>query len=549
LRRLARDDSGQALAMGVFLLLLLALGMYMVATFGKHVKEKQHVQTTADALAISLATLEAESFNYIAFANRAQAAHYVTLLNLQGYVSFFSSMEHTVLVSVAICNSAAKICQAVELAGYTCGIPSATLAQAADRLFDLYRNVLRPSVDTLDQALGSTLTSRLEDLNKTLWITEMIVASVVDAHLATGGRELFHSITRDNDPSWSATTAGLAINEVLALRNHTAYLKAFDGVGGAPFKGSALDPSAYDSSDRDVQRAQRIMTEIVNATRYDRSLTARTIPFADKLGIAGLLDALRGLQKVPFLGSLLGRFGGESKLVGVQPPSDEVKIETIFRSASNDSKLTRGQFAASEDEWLWGRGSVWVKAANGGSAFRHCRAEKVETKPINPVKLGAHGVEPGLYNCETSRTNDANHDYRGISPFMLYNAGLDKSPGQRGEAFRQPDVYVWLQKSQAQVGFEKTVAFTWKTKKGEESIDTTIARSSGAFGIAELKGVHAFARAQAYYHRPGNWEEPPNLFNPYWRARLAPVVEGPSLSSGDLFDNLGDFAAANMVFH
>ena len=34
------------------------------------------------------------------------------------------------------------------------------------------------------------------------------------------------------------------------------------------------------------------------------------------------------------------------------------------------------------------------------------------------------------------------------------------------------------------------------------------------------------ARGQAYYHRPDgsvNWKEHPNFFNPYWRARLAPV--------------------------
>ena len=27
----------------------------------------------------------------------------------------------------------------------------------------------------------------------------------------------------------------------------------------------------------------------------------------------------------------------------------------------------------------------------------------------------------------------------------------------------------------------------------------------------------------AYYHRPGLWTEHPNFFNPFWRARLAPI--------------------------
>ena len=39
-------------------------------------------------------------------------------------------------------------------------------------------------------------------------------------------------------------------------------------------------------------------------------------------------------------------------------------------------------------------------------------------------------------------------------------------------------------------------------------------------------GLNALARGQVYYHRPGNWAEQPNFFNPYWRPRLAPVLQG-----------------------
>jgi hypothetical protein len=39
-------------------------------------------------------------------------------------------------------------------------------------------------------------------------------------------------------------------------------------------------------------------------------------------------------------------------------------------------------------------------------------------------------------------------------------------------------------------------------------------------------GMVALARGQAYYHRPGNWTEQPNFFNPYWRPRLASVSQG-----------------------
>lgn len=54
--------------------------------------------------------------------------------------------------------------------------------------------------------------------------------------------------------------------------------------------------------------------------------------------------------------------------------------------------------------------------------------------------------------------------------------------------------------------------------------------------IFSIKGMHAWARAQAYYHRPGTWTEPPNMFNPFWRPKLSPMA--PYLV-GDTLDELG----------
>jgi len=44
----------------------------------------------------------------------------------------------------------------------------------------------------------------------------------------------------------------------------------------------------------------------------------------------------------------------------------------------------------------------------------------------------------------------------------------------------------------------------------------------------------AYAQGLAYYHRPGDWQEPPNFYNPFWRAKLHPVM-----SKGDLAELMG----------
>ena len=58
------------------------------------------------------------------------------------------------------------------------------------------------------------------------------------------------------------------------------------------------------------------------------------------------------------------------------------------------------------------------------------------------------------------------------------------------------------------------------------------------------------ARAMVYYHRPGNWKEHPNFFNPFWRAKLAPVghkLTGPL--SGLFGGNLNTFLNESLVTH
>jgi hypothetical protein len=47
--------------------------------------------------------------------------------------------------------------------------------------------------------------------------------------------------------------------------------------------------------------------------------------------------------------------------------------------------------------------------------------------------------------------------------------------------------------------------------------------SKAGVDLGLLEGLNGWARAQVYYHRPGFWSEPPNLFNPFWRAKLAPI--------------------------
>ena len=68
---------------------------------------------------------------------------------------------------------------------------------------------------------------------------------------------------------------------------------------------------------------------------------------------------------------------------------------------------------------------------------------------------------------------------------------------------------------------------TFSFGKSPETLDLESDREELTLGGLGLgAGMNVISRGQTYYHRPGNWTEQPNFFNPYWRPRLAAVWQG-----------------------
>ena len=131
-----------------------------------------------------------------------------------------------------------------------------------------------------------------------------------------------------------------------------------------------------------------------------------------------------------------------------------------------------------------------------------------------------------------------NPDYRffWLSPYVYFSprASNKASLGSPGN-FGQPDVLVGLALEGRDYNREGRAATTYGRRfswgggaagKGATDFSYTNADWPRAPGVQVLhKGFNAFSAAQAYYHRPGDWKEQPNFFNPLWGARLMPVTE------------------------
>src|SRR5262249_29221397 len=140
-------------------------------------------------------------------------------------------------------------------------------------------------------------------------------------------------------------------------------------------------------------------------------------------------------------------------------------------------------------------------------------------------------------------TDEGGHPWQGITPYMTFASRADFASGQN-----QPDVWVAIEAPRSAA----------RGKVGGSAVDVQVDTPTG-FAAARsadaadriVDGMAAVARAAASRHRPGNWHEHPNFWNPFWRAKLAPIEPGleriPAL--GQLLGKLPGGLAARTVTH
>ena len=127
-----------------------------------------------------------------------------------------------------------------------------------------------------------------------------------------------------------------------------------------------------------------------------------------------------------------------------------------------------------------------------------------------------------------------------MAPYVYFAPRARAAPAPGPSAplgnFAQPDVLVGLALPARQLQVDGGVTrkrFSWSGRRaGSASVDFRFTEADGPRipGLPEplqalQPGLNAFAAAQACYHRPGDWREVPNFFNPLWGARLMPIAE------------------------
>jgi hypothetical protein len=476
------------------------------------------------------------------------------------------------------------VCAAARAAPYVGSILAvvSTLIEVYRSVLIVYQRALR--ISHADELIGKEIIPAHLLLNRAMSGISAATAIASLADIQSGGNRIARENDPDIQPGSFSTVFG-ALNSCLFYRAH--YRETADPLPRFFSRSSSLDPSATGRIDRvarakrvmaQAANASRYGCDASGGSCPESFVTSRKLD--DLAAASGWLAPLRAVSiAVEKYGQTrLMTFDSERQL-GVS--KNRIRIEQDTPQVPS-GKLAQGDVLAADDLYrfnvlaTWGdhrlgRGrreqdfvralttSIWAmseKQARGGIHWRvsypgYPQGEGQVDPRGNEAEMGVTSEGSilgvlGIYRANVRGIHDGNHPWEGIAPFPHFEAGkfmsnclspaaaaADLREASSADDFNQPSVWVSFHKGAGDMlnrndasgaGSNQpallNAAGTLKSTLGSERLVMSASRVSFPGFPA---GINAIARAQVYYHRPGNWREQPNFFNPYWRPRLAAI--------------------------
>lgn len=489
--RFAQDEDGQAIVLAAVGMLVMAMAVLMTAFWGYAVYEKIRLQNNADSTAYSLAVMEARVLNYIAYLNRAMIANYVRMIALQSLLSYLTWVE-AALATLHDMNYNIYAMSCMCACGCSCSHaccnplcfshPNLTISQT---LYPLVTSMSQ-LVDQFDRLISprSGFIGILQTQNEALGTAQSMLKSAVYLMTLSFNEEFTRK--NDNELNWNV------MSFISPLINGVVWNKA-------------TRPMVFSQPE---SKDKRYMAEMVNASRYDSAQTKR-----EAVAFGGLdIGAIGG-----------GEHKGQTKLIDSTFMSGDPE-QDIHGTQYMKSDLADGGTLAAFDKQPFTIGapcinSIDVYVWDANQMGEHKRLSRFQ-KYKSCVGCGCIPASDGGRTGRTTRIevdySDQNHrGFKGITRFITFNP--HDSPDTY---FGQPITFCFLNKPPER--FKMRPVYRRSTIMGDTysaTIDTRMGEK-GVLTSGILKGLNAMSLAQVYYHRPYTWKEQPNLFNPYWRARL-----------------------------
>jgi hypothetical protein len=569
LGRRRKQEHGQALPLASIGIFIMCIGVLATVNLGQAVHEKIKLQNTADSAAYTLAAMEARTFNYIAFLNRTQIAHYNTAMAVQSVMTWVGFHMSVVAAGTDMAKSLEQSLQF----GADTFVPCSSGGNRC--LYVAALGVVSPMVRALEQSRRSLMTmydnwhdqghqmvQALAIFNKDVVFNAQVArAALMNVNIMSGMQNYIEKL--DDDISFFNGNSALLNTVVNAAMNSIEYYYAFDRSAGinpqalfaiqdymrlkrddVRHKGFLKRQSSRQQSgntEHTRENAYRVMTEMINASR--------TPSF-----VSGGQDSGRN-QPATFESSspnllVLATKGGSTKMTSSADIRDSQvsSIRSDDTASSGRKNYTIGTHISSDDYARRAAGAAWNTnlavvawssrqgalgdAISSYDAVEHqmYRGSRSAPRWRSVSARGRLGMSPGFpgrtHGPESvSCGGDTTHQWPGLAPFFKFAVN-----SERTSDYGQPSTWIFLNKHhrdfQTPDGSHSSGRSphygNWTIQIGNQraSLDTTIGGSRNSF---LFEGINVVSRGMAYYHRPGRWAEQPNFFNPFWRARLAPI--------------------------
>lgn len=521
-RRRAR---GQAAAMMALTTMLIALMVCITLGVGMKVKEKMEAQTLADASAYSQAVLTARTFNSISILNRVEIAEMVSVVatqSLVAYAGYYRAMLWSAREQLQVMHDKSGVCPD----DGTCNWCSRY--QAMMDAIDAESNRIDTGWDGKELPANNFIEGR---------------GSAGGAYGAAASLydKLYNEITGTGVPS---TATGI-VQPVAQASDWPGELSAppsANAINGREL-GVAVNCDPLSGNlicNGDAPKEISIQAAMGSrGYQFERNANSLTQMLQDGLmGVTGMSTA--NGEAVAFNGfdgstryvnqpDFHGRPGG----LGIVGEIMEGTVQlTVYSNGCGPQQSTANlvqswvystSYLNGNDihfyQWLDRAGATKQKVERGNHAF--------PTMNCPPYNIPPCGMWPGFVDLNPSHL-DPGDQFKHLYGQPKVTAVVQRDYSVRGD---RADPWNLL--------YTMNVRSSWGEKFDNNGIRT-------AQGL-DISRQTAIASGLAYYHRQGHWKEPPNLYNPYWRATLvssAIDTDGFPVGGGMDLQN----AAANAPF-
>ncbi len=536
------ESRGQTLVLMGLVLLLLVIMVCMSLSLGQVARKKMELQVSADTAAFSQAVVTARTFNSVALMNRAQLGHMVALAGVQSAVSYAGSYR-------ALLNATwysywdeymIEYCKKTPMPGYPKPCP---WEPARNHNFDKgppSGNCFDWSYFCKDAHNGEDQVDRNLCYGPVCTVRWEIMGYGKDTGNPYETRRL-PLLTKEFDrvkALWQELDTAAA-NQSYDLQGYAMQIGGYEAAALMGSLGGQLGGGQL--ARKVVQKALPQATVPGAAAAVStREVNSAISGGSTEVDLHAAMGSRAHLFTTTRADGMNAYYVGLRRVLGPAGAADEVRLNTLKGNGYFDTAKNHGATASTWAAWGDEHAQVWVdyKGIDAALGFPGVESgtntyegwvsstdlqDRGDTHYWDPPDFKPDETPPPDRHTLRPHQTFPKDTCPGASciwpSFYDFNTASIASPG---DAFGQPKTMVLASRDLA----ADPVApwnLLFKFRFNPDASGTPIDLRSGKVhqgGGPSATLQSSVATSIAYYHRPGHWKEPPNFFNPYWRAGL-----------------------------